>query len=768
MNNAENLKTPFATELRASPRIVLAVLVIVGVIVQFSTDDMPDGGVRFIAFGLLIHGATVLLWLANRRWPRLGAWLMIMVLVWFIVLSYIWLHIPGILFLISIPAIFAMTILGFGGALFTAIVESALLLGLAIYNTIAPGVIEIYMALSAIWMTMGALYLWQQQCDHLAQWSWNRYQYAQEVLQEIRDERVAQSQLEADLLLANRELARMTNRLKVLHQLAEEARQVKEQFVANVSHELRTPLNMIIGFSDIISRSSKVYGIKLPPALLADIAVIRRNSQHLAKLVDDVLDLSQLEVGRMALSKEWTSIKELVEQSIITVRPLYESKNLCLKSELPEADTLPLLFCDSTRIRQVLINLLSNAGRFTEEGGVCLTVRQEEESVVFYVTDTGCGISPEEQQHLFEPFYQVDRSLHRSHGGSGLGLAISKQFVEMHRGKMWVESEVGVGTTVAFSLPCPTEIPTTTETNQALRASERLSGYNPNAQFDGRTEPSKAPAPQLARRFLLLEEGKTLQRLFTRYREDVEVTSVRNLADAIHELSRLPANALVINEASYTQGDIPIEQLAELPYNTPILSCYVADENVAALHLGVNRYLVKPIAYETLLATLAEVCPPKKIAPGLDKRAGMSIEKDTGEKGGEEPQTVLLVDDDREVLHLLSRMLTSTERPYRVLQTSSGHRALEILRKRQPDVMLLDLMMPGMDGFQILEQKRQDPAICDIPVVIISAQDPNGQPIVSRQLTIIHNSGLSGHTLLNCIQRISDLLSPLTRSAGQA
>jgi len=231
-------------------------------------------------------------------------------------------------------------------------------------------------------------------------------------------------------------------------------RRAKEEFVANVSHELRTPLNMIIGFSEMIPELAHVYGVALPPALLSDIAAIRRNSQHLARLVDDVLDLSQVDAGRMALRKEWTSLREIVDEAILAVRALFESKGLSVETQIPS--DLPEAFCDSTRIRQVMLNLLSNAGRYVKRGGVQVRVRQEQNELMVTVTDTGPGIAPADQQRLFQPFQQLESSLRHRSGGSGLGLTISKRFVEMHGGKMWLESQVGVGTTFGFSLPVQT------------------------------------------------------------------------------------------------------------------------------------------------------------------------------------------------------------------------------------------------------------------------------------------------------------------------
>lgn len=732
MNQLFNSNIPLASELRISPRIILVVFLVTGVIVHL-IDDLVDDP-RLVQFGLLIYGLVALLWVVDDYSSRIGPWLTLFALNGLIAISHFWFNIPDALFLLNLTSIVALVMVGFAAAVIMTLLSTGLLVSLFLYSPAMLPLGELSVLLVIIWATLGVLCLWHRRSRHLAHWAWEQYTDARSLAHSMRDERIEHRQLEADLLISNRELARLTSRLKAMHQLAEEARQTKERFVANVSHELRTPLNMIIGFSDIISRSTAVYGVNLPPALLADIAAIRRNSQHLAKLVDDVLDLSQIELGRMALSKEWTSLEEVVQQATTAVEALYTSKKLYLSLHAPTE--IPIVYCDSTRIRQVLINLLSNAGRFTEKGGVQITIRQEGDMAVISVADTGQGIAPDNQKRLFEPFYQVDDSLRRRHDGNGLGLSISKQFVKMHRGKMWVESELGSGTTVHFSLPlqpAPADYSRITPANR----------YNPNAQFEWRNERSKAPVPTLIPRFVILEEGNTLTRLFARYRDGIEVSSVQTAEAAVEALKCSPAYALIINATSHTTASLLPIDLSSIPYNTPIITCWVADENMAARELGVDRYLVKPVSCELLLSTVAS----------LEGSQAKPVE------------SVLIVDDDREVLQLFARMLASAERPYRILQATNGRRAIDLLRERQPDLMLLDLEMPKMNGFQVLEQKSQDHRICHIPVVVISARDPHGQPIVSHQISIAHHNGLSAANLLTCIQAIGEILSPGMRSA---
>jgi signal transduction histidine kinase/DNA-binding response OmpR family regulator len=571
----------------------------------------------------------------------------------------------------------------------------------------------------------------------VAQWSLSSYEQARQRVAEAQEHRLELKQTQEDLIQANGELARLSDRLKAMYQAAEEARRAKEEFVANVSHELRTPLNMIIGFSEMITQSPQVYDDNLPPALLDDIDAIYLNSQHLSRLVDDVLDLSQVEAGRLALSKEWAFLPDIIQAAALAVHDLLDSKGLYLELDLP-AD-LPSVFCDSTRIRQVVLNLLSNASRFTERGGVRIQATQEREHVVVSVTDTGPGIAPQDQERLFEPFQQLDSSIHRRHGGSGLGLNISKRFVEMHGGEMWLESEVGRGTTFHFNLPLDVLLPPT-----SVNAADARRWFSPYSEYEYRirTGRSKAEAPVVLPRFVVLEDGETLQRLLARYLDGFEVSSVRDTEQAIHELDRSPAQALVVNMPAPAGPPTGLEGLSSLPYGTPAITCWVPGTDEIAQHIGAVRYLVKPITREALLSTLE----------GL----------------GEEIRSVLVVDDQPNVLQLFARMLSSAGQRYRILRAKSGQRALSLLRQRRPDVMLLDLIMPGMDGFQLLQEKERDPSIRDIPVVIISSRDPEGEPIVSDLLTVSRAGGLSLRNLLACIQAVSEILSPSTPPGDRA
>jgi CheY-like chemotaxis protein len=444
--------------------------------------------------------------------------------------------------------------------------------------------------------------------------------------------------------------------------------------------------------------------------------------------VDDVLDLSQIDAGRMALSKEWTSLPQLVDEAMQAVGALFESKGLYLQTSLP-AD-LPPLLCDGTRIRQVLLNLVSNAGRYTEKGGVQLTAELTGREVVVCVADTGAGIAPEDQEKLFQPFQQGDSSLSRRHSGSGLGLAISKRFVEMHGGRMWLASAPAVGTRVYFTLPQGDA-----QDEAAIDpGAQRWFGPYHEYEYRLRREPTRIAPPHAAPRLVIVEETDSLSRLFSRYVEGMEITTLPDLRAAQATLAHAPAQGVIINAPLPAAPTDTGQVLAALPYGTVGLWCWVPGQGEAARQLGVTRYLVKPITDQALIESISAV--------------------------GREVRTVLVVDDDAEVLQLFTRMLLLADSRYRVIQAKTGQRALDLLRTRRPDVMLLDLIMPVKDGFQVLREKQADPSLRDIPVIAISAQDPTGAPVVSDSLTITQGGGLSVRELLALIQAALQVLEP--------
>jgi signal transduction histidine kinase/CheY-like chemotaxis protein len=680
---------------------------------------------RTIDWLVLILSGAILAWLLDSQRPALARWLTVAWVAGLVLLAAAWLKTPALLTLLAVPPVLAAVLIGVSAATVVAVSETLLLLattGPAIPG-FTPG--SAVIAALAIWAVLGTLYLLFYQVGDLLHWTWDHFRRAQDALEEARDRKVELEQALADLAHANQQLTRLNILAQRLRQEAEEARTAKQQFVANVSHELRTPLNMVIGFGEMMLQMPESYGGHVPPALLADLEVIYRNARHLSELVDDVLDLSQIEADQVALTKEYTDFAEIVEAATAAVRPLFESKSLYLKTDLPES--LPSVYCDSTRIREVLLNLLSNAGRFTDRGGVTLRIRQEGNDLMVSVADTGAGIAAQDLSRIFEPFRQADDTIRRRYGGTGLGLSISKRFIELHEGRIWVESEVGAGTTFFFRLPIAPAAPLSGDFARWLE---------PDWEHIARTRPSMAPRAPVRPRFVVLERGEALRRLLTRRlaQQNAEIVSVQDLDEALRELARSPSEAFVVNELSVADALQRVNYPAILPRGTPVIVCAMSGEDLVTSGLGVAAHLVKPISRGDLLEALSAV----NVTSG----------------------TVLIVDDEPDALQLFGRVLASSERGYRVLLARDGQEALGILQDYRADVILLDLVMPNMDGFQFLHARRQDPSLAGVPVILISARDPAGQPIVSSALAITQGGGLSARQVLSCIEFASRALAP--------
>jgi len=256
--------------------------------------------------------------------------------------------------------------------------------------------------------------------------------------------------LERDLL--NEQLYRTTLALEEARAAAEAAYRSKSNFMATMSHELRTPLNIIIGFSTAILEHPEMYGdVKLDEQILQDIAEIRRSGQHLLGLINDILDLAKVEAGKLELNKTNLQLLPLLEETIRTAQALINDRPIQLRREYCEP--LPTVFADEVRVRQVLLNLVSNACKFTHSGEIAVGARTDSNEVIVWVRDTGIGIAPEDQERIFQQFEQIEHADTRQHAGTGLGLAICRWLVELHGGRMWLESELGKGSIFFFSLP---------------------------------------------------------------------------------------------------------------------------------------------------------------------------------------------------------------------------------------------------------------------------------------------------------------------------
>ena len=670
--------------------------------------------------GMLLLLLSPVIWFLREKLHYLiAAWLLVIGCFGVNVMLIAWSGMSEAVMFLAVPVGLTAVLIGLPTSIVAAVACTLMLLfGVAQIDAVLR-----HVAIVHIWGTIWLVWLNSRPLVLARQWFEVSYQQSREALEESRDYQFQLRQALDDLTEANHQLAQLHRLAHGLRRQADEARRSKEQFVANVSHELRTPLNMIIGFSEMAMYSPETYGRNIPQSLLADLEIVLRNSRHLSSLIDDVLDLSQIDAGQMALMKERVALHEIIAAAETAVRPLFNSKGLYLRTAVPQ--DLPLLHCDRIRIRQVLLNLLSNAGRFTEEGGVRLRARQEGDQVIVSVADSGPGIKAEAIDEVFKPFQQLDGAIHSYWTGSGLGLSISKHFVELHKGRMWLESEPGQGATFYFRLPVAEAVSSADD--------EMMRWFSPYSTYIERTRLPSLPAISTRPRLIVFEEGGALQRLLTRYLHTVELAPVTSLEAAIQEIEQVPAQALLINTASVSESLQRIENEVALPYGLPAIVCSVPGVHDAAESLGVADYLIKPISRDALLAV-------------LDRLAL---------KGN----TILVVDDEPDVLRLFRRMLASAQRDYRVLRAISAQQAKRILREQKPDLVLTDLIMPEMDGFQLIAEMQGDAALRHIPIVVVSARDPSGQPIVSKSLAVVRGDGIAMPQLLATIEALVKTLS---------
>jgi signal transduction histidine kinase/CheY-like chemotaxis protein len=709
-------------DLRISPRTILIALVALGILIYFGATILSaqwELESRMMTLFLALCGLAIIGWLLVGWKPELGRWFTVAALSATVHLTGLGLDVPGSLTWAVLPVALAVPLIGLSAASVAAVGESAIVLYLA--ERTEGNSSNAVVAIVVIWGVFVALCAMQCRIRQRCVWLNAYFEHAQQFLEEARDHRADLEQALDDLAHANRQLTLMNERVTVLRLIAEEAQKAKTRFVARVSHEFRTPLNMIIGLVDLMTETPEIYDVTPSPRMRETLQVVHRNCQHLSDMVSDVLDLTRIETDRMVLHRERIDIGEVIDSTVETVRTLMESKHLALKLTISE--DIPEVYCDRTRIEQVILNLMSNAARYTEKGGITIAVDHHDQRVLISVKDTGPGIPPQDLERIFEPFCQGTSDFWRDKGGSGLGLSISKQFVEMHGGKMWVESELGVGTTFAFELPISSPIALVGKPGHQIREDWIWHRHESRPNL---------PDSHYNPRLVICDETGDLYTMLSRYSEEVEFVEAHGEAEAIEALRRAPAHAILLNATDPENIQPRVEMLKRESAGTPIIGCSVPRSAERARSLGVSGHLIKPITRADLKQALHAIEHPVR--------------------------HVLAVDDDPEAIQLLSQMLHVCDDNLKVTTACSGEEMLDQLRSDPPDLMLLDILMPGMDGWQVLEHITSHEEIPDVPVFFVSGQDPRDQPPRSDFLLAAVDGGLSLNNLLRCSLEISNLL----------
>ena len=636
--------------------------------------------------------------------------------------SYYFWAMPAALAGLAVPVLIATVLIGTRTGIIATLGGSTLLTALAMSSPDSASLFDtlsLTLGLSAVVLVFAWL-LWQSFYTVL-DWSWHSYTRAQKLTQEARERQGELGLLNKNLNLAYERLEQVSGQLARARTAAEEARRLKAEFAAGVSHELRTPLNLIIGLSEMMVVTPPKGAPELPGLYQEDVEAIYRNACHISNLIDDVLDLSQIEAHRMGLAREWISLKDVVAQATSTVATLFENTGLGLSVSVP--DGLPPIFADPVRIRQILINLLNNAVRFTEEGTISVEARLEGQEVVVGVTDTGSGIAPEDLPTVFQVFWHSARPM-RGRRGSGLGLAVSKRFAELHGGRMWVTSELGRGSSFWLALPLGDQW-------EAIPEGEGTRPIYPQLEKQTPSRPS----------VLLVDPEEESVRVFRRYLDGYQVLVAPNLAAAAKSVAEPSVRAVIVDNARRSDSVRQAIEAADCsPYQSrvPIIACNLHTSRHMAQEMRVLDYLVKPISQHQLGRALRRL--------------------------GRWPHDLLIVDDDLEMVHLLGRMVRALAPRCRIRAATDGRQALDLMRQTPTGAVLLDLLMPGLDGRGVLALMREDDNLASVPVIVITAREAEDDRLVADAIHITQMGGMRVAELTRCVRACVDSLYPLARS----
>ncbi|MCA9710381.1 MAG: response regulator [Myxococcales bacterium] len=518
-------------------------------------------------------------------------------------------------------------------------------------------------------------------------------------------------------LRAENELRRINAELEQARDAALEASRAKSQFLANMSHELRTPLNAIIGYSEMLAEDAEDTGDQ---AMLDDLRKIRSAGAHLLALINDVLDLSKVEAGAMKIYVEAFDLRTAISGVLTTIAPMVTERSNELRVSL--ADDLGLMRADLTKVRQALLNLLSNACKFTEHGRIELRVQPTELDgrpfVRFEVSDTGIGISSEQLKRLFRPFVQADASTTRRYGGTGLGLAISLRFCEMMGGSLEAESTEGEGSVFRMLLP------------RAVKETGRKRTTGVTAIVEG-----ERPAPQV----LVIDDDPMVQDVIGRalMRHGFKVAAAHNGRTGLQYARERRPDAIVLDVMmpgldgrgvlTSLKGD---PETAEIP----VVMLTILEQSDVGFALGAADFLIKPVRSQRLATVLHRYCRSQQAQ-------------------------VLVIDDDPAAREIMRRTLESSG--HRVTVAENGQRGIAALRRMVPDLVLLDLMMPVMDGFGVLEYIRGDPRLDQVPVVVVTAKDltPEDRAMLRDARAVLERTSFTRQELVGIVaERVTEVL----------
>ncbi|MDR3406505.1 MAG: response regulator [Chthoniobacter sp.] len=465
------------------------------------------------------------------------------------------------------------------------------------------------------------------------------------------------------------------------------ANRSKSAFLATMSHELRTPLNAIIGYSELMREEAEDLELK---SFIRDLSKIESAGKHLLALINGVLDIAKIEAGKMDLHAETFEVARMIEEVSATVAPVVKKNGNYF--EIAAAPNLGTMHTDLTKVRQSLFNLLGNAGKFTKEGKVRLEVERVTDSgrdwLVFHVRDTGVGMTAEQTQKVFDAFTQADASTTRKYGGTGLGLAITREFSRLIGGDVMVKSALGQGS--VFTLRVPAEL--------SAGGAEDVKAPSDALNAPPEVTDFVAGQPQV----LLIDDDPTVHDLVRRFlqKEGIHVIGAQNGPEGLELAHKIRPAMIVLDVMMPTMdGWSVLTRLKGDPElsDIPVVMLTMVNNREMGFSLGVDDYMLKPIDRSDFVATLRKYC------------------------NRQDKPTVLVVEDDDVTRDMLRASLEKEE--FIVAEASNGVEALQKLATLRPALILLDLMMPEMDGFQFTREVRAHAEWHDIPILVMTAKD---------------------------------------------